>query len=47
MRIEGPQFFQPSRLNWHRSIGGVIGMTNMPEAKLARRRRLPTPRWHW
>jgi 5'-methylthioadenosine phosphorylase len=35
--IEGPQFSSFAESNWYRSIGaGVIGMTNMPEAKLAR-----------
>lgn len=35
--IEGPQFSSVAESNWFRSMGGsVIGMTNMPEAKLAR-----------
>ena len=35
--IEGPQFSSLAESNWYRSMGGgVIGMTNMPEAKLAR-----------
>jgi 5'-methylthioadenosine phosphorylase len=35
--IEGPQFSTLAESNWYRSMGaGVIGMTNMPEAKLAR-----------
>ena len=35
--IEGPQFSTFAESNWYRSMGaGVIGMTNMPEAKLAR-----------
>lgn len=35
--IEGPQFSSVAESNWYRSIGAsVIGMTNMPEAKLAR-----------
>ena len=35
--IEGPQFSSLAESNWYQSIGGgVIGMTNMPEAKLAR-----------
>jgi 5'-methylthioadenosine phosphorylase len=35
--MEGPQFSSMAESEWHRSIGGhVIGMTNMPEAKLAR-----------
>ena len=35
--IEGPQFSSLAESNWFRSMGaGVIGMTNMPEAKLAR-----------
>jgi 5'-methylthioadenosine phosphorylase len=34
--IEGPQFSSLAESNWYRSMGaGVIGMTNMPEAKLA------------
>lgn len=34
--IEGPQFSSVAESNWYRSMGaGVIGMTNMPEAKLA------------
>ncbi len=34
--IEGPQFSSVAESNWYRGIGaGVIGMTNMPEAKLA------------
>jgi 5'-methylthioadenosine phosphorylase len=35
--IEGPQFSTRAESAWYRSLGGsVIGMTNMPEAKLAR-----------
>lgn len=35
--IEGPQFSSQAESNWYRSMGAsVIGMTNMPEAKLAR-----------
>ncbi len=35
--IEGPQFSSVAESNWYRSMGAsVIGMTNMPEAKLAR-----------
>ncbi|MDB5742926.1 MAG: mtnP [Polaromonas sp.] len=35
--IEGPQFSTLAESNWYRAMGGgVIGMTNMPEAKLAR-----------
>ena len=35
--IEGPQFSGQAESHWYRSMGGgVIGMTNMPEAKLAR-----------
>lgn len=35
--IEGPAFSTYAESQWYRSIGGsVIGMTNMPEAKLAR-----------
>lgn len=35
--IEGPQFSSMAESHWYRSMGaGVIGMTNMPEAKLAR-----------
>jgi 5'-methylthioadenosine phosphorylase len=35
--IEGPQFSTLAESEWYRSMGaGVIGMTNMPEAKLAR-----------
>ncbi|EPV3035024.1 S-methyl-5'-thioadenosine phosphorylase [Pseudomonas aeruginosa] len=35
--IEGPQFSSLAESNWYRSLGAaVIGMTNMPEAKLAR-----------
>ena len=31
--IEGPQFSSLAESNWYRSMdGGVIGMTNMPEA---------------
>lgn len=34
--IEGPQFSSRAESNWYRGMGaGVIGMTNMPEAKLA------------
>ena len=34
--IEGPQFSSLAESRWYRSLGaGVIGMTNMPEAKLA------------
>lgn len=35
--IEGPQFSSRAESDWYRSMGAsVIGMTNMPEAKLAR-----------
>lgn len=35
--IEGPQFSSKAESHWYRSMGGkIIGMTNMPEAKLAR-----------
>jgi 5'-methylthioadenosine phosphorylase len=35
--IEGPQFSTQAESHYYRSMGaGVIGMTNMPEAKLAR-----------
>ncbi|OGA95430.1 MAG: methylthioadenosine phosphorylase [Burkholderiales bacterium RIFCSPHIGHO2_12_FULL_61_11] len=35
--IEGPQFSSLAESNWYRGMGAdVIGMTNMPEAKLAR-----------
>ena len=35
--VEGPQFSCRAESNWYRSMGAnVIGMTNMPEAKLAR-----------
>ncbi len=35
--MEGPQFSTMAESAWHRSLGAdVIGMTNMPEAKLAR-----------
>jgi 5'-methylthioadenosine phosphorylase len=35
--IEGPQFSTQAESHWYRSMGAsVIGMTNMPEAKLAR-----------
>ena len=35
--IEGPQFSMQAESHWYRNIGGtVVGMTNMPEAKLAR-----------
>jgi len=35
--IEGPQFSTMAESRWYRSMGAdVIGMTNMPEAKLAR-----------
>ncbi len=35
--IEGPQFSSMAESSWYRDMGaGVIGMTNMPEAKLAR-----------
>ena len=35
--IEGPQFSGLAESNWYRGMGAsVIGMTNMPEAKLAR-----------
>jgi 5'-methylthioadenosine phosphorylase len=35
--IEGPQFSSMAESNWYRTMGaGVIGMTNLPEAKLAR-----------
>lgn len=35
--IEGPQFSSQAESHWYRSMGAhIIGMTNMPEAKLAR-----------
>lgn len=35
--IEGPQFSTQAESHWYRSLGAsIIGMTNMPEAKLAR-----------
>ena len=35
--IEGPQFSSLAESRWLRSLGGdIVGMTNMPEAKLAR-----------
>ncbi|CAM5369708.1 S-methyl-5'-thioadenosine phosphorylase [Eoetvoesiella caeni] len=35
--IEGPQFSTQAESHWYRNMGAsVIGMTNMPEAKLAR-----------
>ena len=35
--IEGPQFSSMAESHWYRNMGAdVIGMTNMPEAKLAR-----------
>ncbi len=35
--IQGPQFSSRAESEWYRSMGvSVIGMTNMPEAKLAR-----------
>ncbi|MCO1334376.1 S-methyl-5'-thioadenosine phosphorylase [Microbulbifer sp. OS29] len=35
--IEGPQFSTRAESHWYRSMGAsVVGMTNMPEAKLAR-----------
>lgn len=35
--IEGPSFSSVAESNWYRSMGAdIIGMTNMPEAKLAR-----------
>jgi 5'-methylthioadenosine phosphorylase len=35
--IEGPSFSSAAESHWYRSMGAsVIGMTNMPEAKLAR-----------
>lgn len=39
--IEGPQFSTQAESHWYRSMGAsVIGMTNMPEAKLAREAQL-------
>ncbi|MDE2621646.1 MAG: S-methyl-5'-thioadenosine phosphorylase [Betaproteobacteria bacterium] len=39
--IEGPSFSSLAESNWYRSMGAdVIGMTNMPEAKLAREAQL-------
>lgn len=35
--IEGPQFSTQAESHWYRSMGAsIVGMTNMPEAKLAR-----------
>ena len=40
--IEGPQFSSRAESNFYRSLGAhVIGMTNLPEAKLAREAELP------
>jgi 5'-methylthioadenosine phosphorylase len=42
LAIEGPQFSSVAESNLYRSWGcSVIGMTNMPEAKLAREAELP------
>lgn len=39
--IEGPQFSSIAESHWYRAMGAsVIGMTNMPEAKLAREAQL-------
>ena len=46
--MEGPQFSSKAESLLYRSWGcDVIGMTNMPEAKLAARRSCPTPRSAW
>ncbi len=34
--IEGPQFSSRAESNWYRQMADIVGMTNMPEAKLAR-----------
>jgi 5'-methylthioadenosine phosphorylase len=35
--IEGPQFSSQAESHWYRAMGAdIVGMTNMPEAKLAR-----------
>ena len=40
--MEGPQFSTQAESRWYKSAGfDVIGMTNMPEAKLAREAELP------
>ena len=40
--MEGPQFSTLAESRWYRSAGfDVIGMTNMPEAKLAREAEIP------
>ncbi|MDK9694992.1 MAG: S-methyl-5'-thioadenosine phosphorylase [Siculibacillus sp.] len=40
--MEGPQFSTEAESRWYRSAGfDVIGMTNMPEAKLAREAEIP------
>ena len=40
--MEGPQFSTQAESRWYRSAGfDVIGMTNMPEAKLAREAEIP------
>lgn len=42
MCIDGPQFSTRAESQWYRSIGvDVIGMTAMPEARLAREAQLP------
>jgi len=39
--VEGPQFSSLAESNWYRAMGAdIIGMTNMPEAKLAREAQL-------
>jgi len=39
--MEGPAFSTKAESHLYRSWGAVIGMTNLPEAKLARKRKSP------
>ena len=46
--MEGPQFSTLAESLTYKNLGySVIGMTNMPEAKLARRQRFATPLSQW
>ena len=46
--IEGPQISTLAESLTYKNLGyAVIGMTNMPEAKLAARRRFATSPWPW
>ena len=46
--MDGPAFSTRAESNTNRQLGfDVIGMTNLPEAKLSARPKWPSPPWRW